>query len=97
MGDGESPAPTSTVKVHYTGWLVTGTEFDSSHKRGQPIEFPLNGVIKGWTEGVSGMKAGGKRYLVIPPALAYGERGAGGVIPPNSVLVFEVDLLEVKK
>tara|TARA_Y100000589_G_scaffold287699_1_gene288642 strand:- start:3398 stop:4510 length:1113 start_codon:yes stop_codon:yes gene_type:complete len=97
VGDGEQPAsPASTVKVHYTGWLVDGTKFDSSVDRGQPIDFPLNGVISGWTEGVGSMKVGGKRKLIIPADLGYGARGAGGVIPPNATLVFDVELLDVQ-
>lgn len=94
-GDGKSPKATDTVKVHYRGTLIDGTEFDSSYKRNEPIEFPLNGVIKGWTEGVQLMKEGGKIMLFIPSDLAYGERGAGGVIPPNATLVFEIELLKV--
>lgn len=94
-GNGPSPNTTDKVKVHYTGWLTNGKKFDSSLDRGQPIVFPLNGVIKGWTEGVSSMKVGGKRLLVIPPDLAYGSRGAGGAIPPNATLVFQVELLEI--
>lgn len=97
VGEGAQPLRTSTVRVHYTGWLPNGTKFDSSRDRGQPAEFPLTGVIKGWTEGVSGMKVGGKRVLVVPPELGYGSRGAGGVIPPNATLVFEVELLDVVK
>ena len=93
-GDGPSPEPTQEVKVHYTGWLTDGTEFDSSHKRGEPIDFRLNQVIKGWTEGVGLMKVGGKAYLVIPPELGYGGR-ARPKIPANSTLIFEVDLLEI--
>ena len=96
-GSGAGPAATDKVKVHYRGTLVDGTEFDSSYKRGQPAEFQLNGVIKCWTEGVQMMKAGGKAKLVCPPTIAYGEKGAGGLIPPNATLVFEVELLEVKK
>lgn len=94
-GSGKSPKASDTVKVHYRGTLIDGTEFDSSYKRNEPIEFPLSGVIKGWTEGVQLMKEGGKIMLYIPSHLAYGERGAGGVIPPNATLVFEVELLKV--
>ncbi|MFB3431871.1 MAG: peptidylprolyl isomerase [Phycisphaerales bacterium] len=97
VGDGEQPASTNaTVSVHYTGWLTTGSKFDSSRDRGQPASFPLNRVIPGWTEGVSSMKVGGKRYLIIPSDLGYGPRGAGGVIPPNAMLVFEVELLSTQ-
>ncbi|APW40975.1 peptidylprolyl isomerase [Rhodoferax koreense] len=98
LGEGAGAAPTSTdvVKVHYRGTFLDGREFDSSYKRGEPIEFPLNGVIKCWTEGVQKMKAGGKARLTCPPAIAYGERGAGGVIPPNATLQFEVELISVK-
>lgn len=95
VGEGAQPNPTSKVKVHYTGWLTNGTKFDSSVDRGQPIDFGLNQVIKGWTEGVSGMKVGGKRYLVIPPELGYGDRGSPPVIPAKATLVFEVDLLDI--
>lgn len=92
-----SPVPAGgKVKVHYTGWLTDGTKFDSSVDRGTPIEFPLNGVIKGWQDGIPGMKPGGVRRLLIPSDLGYGARGAAGVIPPNATLVFEVQLLEVK-
>ena len=94
-GSGASPSTTDKVKVHYTGWLTNGKKFDSSIDRGQPITFPLNGVIKGWTEGVSSMKAGGKRLLVIPPDLAYGTGGSGSSIPPNATLVFQVELLQI--
>ena len=94
-GTGASPATSDTVKVHYRGTFPDGKEFDSSYKRGQPIEFPLSGVIKCWTEGVQRVKVGGKAKLTCPPAIAYGERGAGGVIPPNATLVFEVELLGV--
>lgn len=95
-GEGEAPAATDTVVVHYTGTLLDGTEFDSSHKRGQPATFQLNGVIKGWTEGLQQLKPGGQAKLFIPPELAYGERGAGGLIGPNQTLMFDVELLEVK-
>jgi FKBP-type peptidyl-prolyl cis-trans isomerase FkpA len=96
-GTGELARAGQTVSVHYTGWLTNGTKFDSSKDRGQPFEFPLGGgrVIKGWDEGVRGMKVGGVRRLTIPPELGYGPRGAGGVIPPNATLVFEVELLKV--
>ena len=80
----------------YTGWLTDGTKFDSSLDRGQPIEFPLTGVIRGWQDGIPGMKPGGVRRLLIPPALGYGMRGAPGAIPPNATLVFEVELLDAR-
>ena len=96
-GSGASPAATDTVKVHYKGTFPDGREFDSSYKRGEPTEFPLNRVIPCWTEGVQKMKPGGKARLVCPPAIAYGERGAGNVIPPNATLHFEIELLAVKK
>lgn len=97
-GTGASPQPGDTVSVHYTGTLTNGVVFDSSYKRGQPIQFPLGQgrVIKGWDEGVASMQIGGKRTLLIPPSLGYGASGAGGVIPPNATLLFEVELLEVK-
>ena len=94
-GKGASPAATDVVKVHYRGTFPEGKEFDSSYKRGEPTEFPLNGVIPCWTEGVQLMKVGGKAKLTCPPAIAYGERGAGGVIPPNATLQFEVELLGI--
>ena len=91
---GEKPTAESTAEVHYTGWLVDGTKFDSSVDRGQTISFPLNGVIAGWTEGVGSMSVGGKRKLIIPAHLGYGERGAaGGLIPPGATLVFDVELV----
>ena len=96
-GAGASPKVSDKVKVHYRGTLTNGTEFDSSYKRGQPIEFPLGNVIKCWTEGVQKMKVGGKAKLVCPPEIAYGDRGAGGVIPPNATLVFEVELIDIGK
>ena len=96
-GSGASPAATDTVKVHYRGTLQDGKEFDSSYKRGEPTEFPLNRVIPCWTEGVQLMKPGGKARLTCPPAIAYGERGAGGVIPPNATLTFEIELVSVKR
>jgi FKBP-type peptidyl-prolyl cis-trans isomerase FkpA len=94
-GTGTSPAASDKVKVHYRGTFPDGREFDSSYKRGEPIEFPLGNVIKCWTEGVQRMKVGGKAKLTCPPAIAYGERGAGGVIPPNATLLFEVELLGI--
>jgi len=97
QGDGPKPKPTDTVKVHYQGTLIDGTEFDSSYKRGQPISFPLNGVIKGWTEGVALMPVGSKYKFYIPSDLAYGERGAGAKIGPNSTLIFTVELLGIEK
>jgi FKBP-type peptidyl-prolyl cis-trans isomerase len=98
IGTGAEAQPGKTVFVHYTGWLLDGTKFDSSKDRGQPFSFPLGGgrVIKGWDEGVAGMRVGGKRTLVIPPDLGYGARGAGNVIPPNATLKFEVELLDVR-
>ena len=96
-GTGAVPKETDTVKVHYKGTLIDGTEFDSSYKRGEPISFPLNRVIPGWTDGVQQMKVGGKSRLVIPAELAYGEGGSPPVIPPNSTLVFEIELLDIEK
>jgi peptidyl-prolyl cis-trans isomerase A (cyclophilin A) len=95
-GAGASPSPTSQVTVHYKGMLTDGTQFDSSYDRGETIKFGLNQVIPGWTEGLQLMKPGGKAYLLIPPALGYGDRGVGGVIPPNSTLVFLVELFKVE-
>jgi FKBP-type peptidyl-prolyl cis-trans isomerase len=95
-GAGPKPTKASTVTTHYAGTLIDGTKFDSSVDRGEPVSFPLNGVIKGWTEGLQHMKVGGKARLVIPPAIAYGPTGQGP-IPPNSTLVFDVELLEIVK
>jgi FKBP-type peptidyl-prolyl cis-trans isomerase FkpA len=94
-GDGESPKATDTVKVHYRGTLIDGTEFDSSYKRNQPTQFPLNGVIKCWTEGVQRMKVGGKSMLVCPSDLAYGDQGSPPKIPGGATLLFEIELLEI--
>ena len=88
--------PGGTVTVHYTGWLTNGKKFDSSVDRGKTISFPLNGVIKGWQEGIPGMKPGGVRRLKIPANLGYGAAGAGGAIPPNATLIFEVELVSAK-
>lgn len=102
VGTGASPRTGQICVMHYTGWLyqngAKGAKFDSSVDRGQPFEFPIGTgrVIRGWDEGVAGMKVGGKRTLIIPPDLGYGARGAGGVIPPNATLIFEVELLDVK-
>ena len=96
-GTGESPKLTDTVKVHYKGTFIDGTEFDSSYKRGEPTEFPVNKVIKCWTEGLQRMKVGEKAQLVCPPGIAYGDRGMGGVVPPGAVLVFQIELLEIIK
>ena len=97
VGDGAEAKPGMTATVHYTGWLENGNKFDSSKDRNDPFRFRLGAgmVIKGWDEGVAGMKCGGKRKLTIPSDLGYGAYGAGGVIPPNATLVFEVELLEV--
>ncbi len=102
IGTGATPRPGQTCVMHYTGWLyqggAKGKKFDSSVDRGQPFEFPIGQghVIRGWDEGVATMKVGGKRTLIIPPELGYGSRGAGGVIPPNATLIFDVELLDVK-
>ena len=98
LGTGEAASAGRTAVVHYTGWLLNGTKFDSSVDRGTPFEFALGAgrVIKGWDEGVTTMNVGGKRELIIPPDLGYGAQGAGGVIPPNATLKFEVELLELK-
>ncbi|MCG7973976.1 MAG: FKBP-type peptidyl-prolyl cis-trans isomerase [Candidatus Thiodiazotropha taylori] len=96
-GDGQLAESGQRVSVHYTGWLLEGDKFDSSVDRNQPFEFALGKgmVIRGWDEGVAGMKVGGKRRLTIPPQLGYGAQGAGGVIPPNATLVFDVELLAI--
>ena len=95
VGEGASPAgPSASVTVHYSGWLVDGTQFDSSVERGEPISFPLNGVIAGWTEGVQSMKIGGVRKLIIPYDLAYGARGRSG-IPPKATLIFDIELISL--
>jgi len=103
IGKGATASPGNPVQVHYTGWLqntdgTAGQKFDSSKDRGAPFSFPLGGgqVIRGWDEGVSGMRVGGMRKLIIPAALGYGNRGAGGLIPPNATLLFDVELLSVK-
>ncbi|WP_310446788.1 FKBP-type peptidyl-prolyl cis-trans isomerase [Thiobacillus sp.] len=98
VGTGDTATAGQTVVVHYTGWLTNGTKFDSSLDRNDPFDFKLGmgRVIAGWDQGVAGMQVGGKRKLTIPPQLGYGERGAGGVIPPNATLVFDVELLAVR-
>lgn len=96
-GTGKEATKYSTVEVHYTGWLTTGKVFDSSKTAGKPFETHLGDVVRGWQEGVPGMKVGGTRRLLIPAALGYGRRGAGADIPPNATLVFEVELLDIKK
>jgi FKBP-type peptidyl-prolyl cis-trans isomerase len=97
LAEGAGPKPTAidTVTVHYKGMLTSGKVFDSSYDRGSPISFPLNGVIKGWTEGLQLMSVGAKYRLTIPANLGYGAAGAGGVIPPNATLIFEVELLKI--
>ena len=94
-GDGEKPSPTDEVKCHYHGTLIDGTVFDSSIQRGEPAVFPVNGVIQGWVEALQMMSAGSKWRLFVPSDLAYGERGAGGAIGPNTTLIFDVELLEI--
>ena len=98
VGEGIEASAGQRVSVHYTGWLTDGSKFDSSVDRNDPFDFPLGRghVIPGWDEGVAGMKIGGQRTLIIPPSMGYGARGAGGVIPPNATLVFDVELLEVR-
>ena len=97
VGSGVNPKASDAVKVHYRGTLANGTEFDSSYKRGQPATFPLSRVVPCWTEGMQKIKVGGKATLTCPPATAYGDRGAGGVVPPNATLTFEVELLAIEK
>jgi FKBP-type peptidyl-prolyl cis-trans isomerase FklB len=97
MGNGAKPTAADKVKTHYHGTLIDGTVFDSSVQRGQPISFPLNGVIKGWTEALQLMPVGSKWKLFLPAHLAYGENGSGGVIGPNSTLIFEVELIDIEK
>jgi FKBP-type peptidyl-prolyl cis-trans isomerase FkpA len=96
-GSGAQPKATDTVKVHYRGTLADGKEFDSSIKRGMPASFPLNRVVPCWTESLQKIKVGGKATLTCPPATAYGDRGAGGVVPPNATLTFDVELLAIEK
>ena len=97
IGNGDEAVAGQNVEVHYTGWLTDGTKFDSSHNRNQTFSFKLGAgqVIAGWDQGVAGMKVGGTRKLTIPPDMGYGERGAGGVIPPNATLIFKVELISV--
>ena len=97
VGDGEEAVAGQTIEVHYTGWLTDGTKFDSSHDRNETFTFKLGAgqVIQGWDQGFAGMKIGGTRKLTIPSGMGYGERGAGGVIPPNATLVFKVDLVSI--
>ena len=97
MGSGANPKASDTVKVHYRGTLADGKEFDSSYKRNAPASFPLGRVIPCWTQGLQKMKVGGKARLVCPPATAYGDKGAGGAVPPNATLTFEVELLSIEK
>ena len=97
VGSGANPKASDAVKVHYRGTLANGTEFDSSYKRGLPATFPLSRVVPCWTEGMQKIKVGGKATLTCPPATAYGDRGAGGVVPPNATLTFEVELLAIEK
>ncbi len=97
VGTGATPQPSSTVRVHYRGTLANGQEFDSSYKRNAPASFPLNRVIACWTEGLQKIKVGGKATLTCPPATAYGDRGAGGVVPPNATLTFDVELLAIER
>lgn len=98
VGEGDEARPTQVVEVHYTGWLTDGTKFESSHDANEPLAFRVGAgdVLKGWDEGVVGMKVGGKRRLVLPPELGYGKLGAGSVVPPNATLVFEFELLGVR-
>ena len=97
VGTGANPKASDTVKVHYRGTLADGKEFDSSYKRNEPATFPLGRVVPCWTEGVQKIKVGGKATLTCPPATAYGDRGAGGAVPPNATLTFEVELLAIEK
>ncbi len=97
VGTGANPKASDTVKVHYRGTLADGKEFDSSYKRNEPATFPLGRVVPCWTQGLQKMKVGGKATLTCPPATAYGDRGAGGAVPPNATLTFEVELLAIEK